>query len=266
MTAALRLHRAAFGYGDRPVVAGVDLTVEPGAVVAVLGPNGSGKSTIVRGVLGLADHLGGTVEVLGTPLDRLRDRAAIGYVPQHHSLSTSVAATVREVVACGRLPRRRWWQPRTRADEQIVERAIATVGLPDRAGQEVSHLSGGQQRRVLIARALASEPEILLMDEPTAGVDHANQLVLAEVLSRLAAQGTTMIIVTHELDALHDLVTRVVCVSGGRVDFDGTSAEYDAHVNAHSIGTGHHHPEPGAAGRTTLTSDPIDHAATRTRS
>lgn len=262
----LRLEHAAFGYGDKRIVAGVSLTVEEGDVVAVLGPNGSGKSTIVRGVLGLADHLGGTVEVLGTPLARLKDRADIGYVPQHHSLSTSVAATVREVVANGRLPRRRWWHPATAEDRRIVDEAIETVGLSDRAVEEVSRLSGGQQRRVLIARALAAQPRILLMDEPTAGVDHANQLVLSAVLGRLAATGTTMVIVTHELDALHDVVSRVVCVSAGRVDFAGTSAEYDAHLDAHPSGTSHHHDEVRGRTRTALTSDPLDQAATRSRS
>lgn len=266
-TPPLSLRRAAFGYGERRVVSGVDLTVTAGDVVALLGPNGSGKSTIVRGVLGLADHLDGSVEVLGTPLAQLRDRAAIGYVPQHHSLSTSVAATVREVVACGRLPRRRWWQRAGATDRRLVDEAIELVGLGDRADEEIAHLSGGQQRRALIARALAAEPEILLMDEPTAGVDHANQVVLAGVLGRLAAAGTTMVIVTHELEALHDIVTRVVCLRGGRVDFDGTPAQYATHLDAHPVGGDHHHDEAGAgADPAALASDPIDQAAAGSRS
>ncbi|MCA1783132.1 MAG: metal ABC transporter ATP-binding protein [Dermatophilaceae bacterium] len=236
----LVLREAAFGYADQRVVSGVTLTVNAGDVVAILGPNGSGKSTIVRGVLGLADHLGGSVEVLGTPLADLHDRTAIGYVPQHHSLSTSVAATVEEVVACGRLPRRRWWQRATAADGGIIAEAIATVGLADRARAEVSRLSGGQQRRVLIARALAAQPQILIMDEPTAGVDSANQQVLADVLGRLASDGTTMLVVTHELDALNDIVSHVVCVSDGHVDFDGTSTQYEAHMAAHAHGSAHH--------------------------
>ena len=239
-TLPLVLREAAFGYADLRVVSGVTLTVAPGDVVAVLGPNGSGKSTIVRGVLGLADHLGGSVEVLGTPLAELSDRTALGYVPQHHSLSTSVAATVEEVVSCGRLPHRHWWQRTTSEDRRIVADAIETVGLADRAGAEVSHLSGGQQRRVLIARALAAQPQILIMDEPTAGVDAANQEVLADVLGRLAAAGTTMLVVTHELDALRDIVTHVVCMSSGHVDFEGTSADYVAHMAAHATGSAHH--------------------------
>lgn len=263
----LVLRNAAFGYGERRVVSGVTLAVRQGDVIAILGPNGSGKSTIIRGVLGLADHLGGDVEVLGTALSRLKNRAAIGYVPQHHSLSSSVAATVREIVASGRLSRRSWWQPETAQDRRIVDEAIGTVGLADRAGEEVSHLSGGQQRRVLIARALATEPQILIMDEPTAGVDQANQVVLAEVLGRLAEAGTTMLIVTHELDALHDIVTRVLCVSNGRIDFTGTCAQYDAHLAAHPIGSSHHHHEETPSATTApLSSRPIDTAATRGQS
>ena len=267
MTASpLVLRDAAFGYADRRVVAGVSLTVEPGDVVALLGPNGSGKSTIVRGVLGLAEHLGGTVEVLGTPLAELSDRTAIGYVPQHHSLSTSVSATVREVVACGRLPHRPWWRRAGAVDRRLVDQAIETVGLADRAREEVSHLSGGQQRRVLIARALAAQPSVLLMDEPTAGVDTANQHILADVLGRLAETGTTMLIVTHELDAVRDIVSRVVCVSAGHIDFDGTSAEYALHMAAHAVGSDHHHfgedvvralPTPPGSG-------PLDTATPRT--
>ncbi len=256
----LVLRRAAFGYADRRVVSDVTVTVGHGDVVAVLGPNGSGKSTIIRGVLGLADHLGGEVEVLGTPLAQLRDRTAIGYVPQHHSLSTTVAATVEEIVACGRLPHRHWWQRATREDRQIVADAIATVGLSDRSREEVSHLSGGQQRRVLIARALAAQPQILLMDEPTAGVDIANQIVLANVLGLLAAAGTTMVIVTHELDALHDVVTRVICTSAGHVDFDGTSEEYSAHTRAHAVGSGHHHHEETDPAGSDLPAGPLDPA------
>lgn len=259
----LHLHDAAFGYGDRRIVAGVDLTVNEGDVVAILGPNASGKSTIIRGILGLADHQGGHVEVFGTAIADLSDKTALGYVPQHHSLSTSVAATVREVVATGRLVRRRWWQRTSAEDRRIVDEAIDLVGLSDRAKEEVSHLSGGQQRRVLIARALAAQPRILLMDEPTAGVDAANQQLLAEVIGRLAAAGTTMVVVTHELDAIQHVVSRVVCVSSGHIDFDGTSEEYAAHVAAHAIGTSHHHHDDGAPLPAALRPGPLEGTATR---
>ena len=237
----LELRSASFGYGHLRVVDGVDLTVRRGEVVALLGPNGCGKSTLVRGVLGLVEQQGGSVKLLGVPRAEFRDHTRIGYVPQHHTLSSSVRATVTEVVEVGRLPHRPWWRPQGRTDREVVRAAIDAVGLSERAEAEVARLSGGQQRRVLIARALAGRPEVLVMDEPTAGVDTASQDALAEVLARLAADGTSMVVVTHELEALRDLVTRVVCMESGHVDFDGSTAEYTAHLAAHAIGSSHHH-------------------------
>lgn len=247
-TPLIELRSASFGYAERTVVSGVDLTVRPGEVVALLGPNGSGKSTLVRGLLGLTEQHGGEVLLLGTPRDRFREHTRLGYVPQRHSLSAAVRATVAEIVAVGRLPHRPWWRPADREDRAIVAQSIEAVGLADRADEEVASLSGGQQRRVLIARALAGRPDVLVMDEPTAGVDHASQLALADVLRRLAADGTSMLVVTHELDALADVVTRIVCMDAGHVDFDGTPAEYGAHLAAqgHGPGSGHHHDDDPA--------------------
>ncbi|WP_377643254.1 metal ABC transporter ATP-binding protein [Oryzobacter terrae] len=260
-TPLVELRSASFGYADRTVVSGVDLTVHPGEVVALLGPNGSGKSTLVRGVLGLAEQHGGEVLLLGTPREQFHDHTRIGYVPQRHSLSASVRATVTEVVAVGRLPHRAWWAPQTRTDRTVVREAIDAVGLADRADEEVASLSGGQQRRVLIARALAGRPDLLVMDEPTAGVDHASQLALAEVLRPLASDGTSMVVVTHELDALHDVVTRIVCMDAGHVDLDGTPEEWATHTG-HGPGSGHHHhddpvPAPRRPGAV-LGSGPLD--------
>ncbi|HET8766224.1 MAG TPA: metal ABC transporter ATP-binding protein [Pedococcus sp.] len=239
-TPIVRLEGAAFGYGDHAVVSGVDLTVSAGEVVAVLGPNGSGKSTLVRGLLGLNDQVAGRALLFGVPRDDFTQHSRIGYVPQRHTLSSSVRATVREVVAAGRLSHHRWWAPvlRTAHETAVVDRAVELVGLSDRPGADVTTLSGGQQRRVLIARALASEPDVLIMDEPTAGVDVANQRVLADVMARLAAAGTTMVVVTHELAALAEVVTRVVVVDGGRVRFDGPLQEYAA--GRHERHDGHH--------------------------
>ena len=239
----LGLRSASFGYADRTVVTGVDLDLRRGEVVALLGPNGSGKSTLVRGVLGLAAQQSGSVELFGTPRDRFTEHTRIGYVPQRHSLSASVRATVTEIVEVGRLPHRPWWRPASRDDRAIVRQAIDDVGLADRAGEEVASLSGGQQRRVLIARALAGQPEVLVMDEPTAGVDHASQEALAVVLRRLVDRGTSMLVVTHELAALEAVVTRIVCLDAGHVDFDGSTAAYAAHLAGHDAGSGHHHPD-----------------------
>lgn len=240
--AIVSLRSASFGYADRAVVSEVTLEIRAGEVVALLGPNGSGKSTLVKGLLGLNDHLDGQVELFGTPIDHFRDHARLGYVPQRHTLSTSVRATAAEIVAIGRLPHQSWLGRSNREDRRIIEQSLGVVGLADRARVDVSTLSGGQQRRVLIARALAAQPDVLIMDEPTAGVDLASQEILSQVLARLAERGTTMLIVTHELQALHGVLTRIIELDGGRITFDGTSAEHDRWHETQETGDhGHHH-------------------------
>lgn len=238
------LKHASFGYGDRAVLHDADLVVRPGETLAVVGPNGSGKSTLIKGILGLNDHVSGSVTLFGVPSTDLRDRARLGYVPQRHTLSASVRATAEEIVSTGRLPRLGWLGRLRATDRQIVARSLELVGLADRAATEVSTLSGGQQRRVLIARALAGQPDVLIMDEPTAGVDAASQHVLADVLERLVARGVTMVIVTHELGALERLLSRIIVVDGGRIRFNGTPQEYAAaRARVHHEHDSHHHDD-----------------------
>jgi zinc transport system ATP-binding protein len=240
--AVVTLRGAAFGYGDRAVLTDVDLTIRSGEIVAIIGPNGSGKSTLMKGVLGLNERVAGTVTLFGVDSNDFHDRARLGYVPQRHTLSASVRATAEEIVATGRLSRIGWLGRLRATDRQIVARSLEVVGLADRAATEVSTLSGGQQRRVLIARALAGQPDVLIMDEPTAGVDAANQHVLADVLARLVERDVTMVIVTHELGALERLLTRIVVIDAGRIRFDGTPQEYArARERVHHDHDSHHH-------------------------
>ncbi len=256
------LQSASFGYADRAVVSEVTLDIFAGEVLAILGPNGSGKSTLVKGLLGLNDHLDGQVSLFGTPIDRFREHARLGYVPQRHTLSTSVRATAAEIVAIGRLPHQSWLGRPNHKDRAIIDESLAVVGLADRADVDVSTLSGGQQRRVLIARALAAQPDVLIMDEPTAGVDLASQEVLSQVLARLAGRGATMLIVTHELRALRGVLTRIVGLEAGRVIFDGTSAEHDLWHGEPTDGDPHqhdgHHDDDGGP-PTSRAAGPLDH-------
>lgn len=240
----LSLRATAFGYAGRTVVRDVDLQVWPGDVVAVLGPNGSGKSTVVKGTLGLAERHAGEVRLFGVDQGAFRDHARVGYVPQRHTLSASVRATVTEVVATGRLALRPWWRPAGPTDRAAVARALSIVGLTDRARADVAALSGGQQRRVLIARALVGAPDVLVMDEPTAGVDARAQHELAGVLARLVDEGVTMLVVTHEMGPITDLVARVVVVDQGRVTFVGPRADFLADPRLlHDHDSGHHDAE-----------------------
>ena len=256
--AIVSLRSASFGYAERAVVTEVTLDIHAGEVVAILGPNGSGKSTLIKGLLGLNDHLGGQVALFGIPFDRFRDHARVGYVPQRHTLSASVRATAAEIVAIGRLPHQNWLGRANREDRRIIQESLALVGLADRAAVDVSTLSGGQQRRVLIARALAAQPDVLIMDEPTAGVDLASQEVLSQVLARLAGRGTTMLIVTHEVQALRGVLTRVVELDGGRITSDGTTADHDRSQPALAAShNGHHHDDDEVPGVSTA-AGPLD--------
>jgi zinc transport system ATP-binding protein len=216
----IELRAASIGYGEQRVLRNATLSVRRGDVVALVGPNGAGKTTLVRGVLGLAKVLAGDVDLFGVPANRFRERWRIGYVPQRHTVGGGVPSTVEEVVGSGRLARRPLLSRTSTHDRQVVADAIATVGLTERRRAAVATLSGGQQRRTLIARALASEPEVLVMDEPTAGVDAASQVTLVRTLGRLVAQGLTLVVVTHEVGPLLDVLTRVVVVEDGRITRD----------------------------------------------
>ncbi|TQS40818.1 ABC transporter ATP-binding protein [Cryptosporangium phraense] len=207
--------------GERPVLRDVSLSVNPGEVVALLGSNGSGKSTLVRTLLGLVPVSAGEVTLFGTPLARFADWRRVGYVPQRSGAATGVPATVREVVTSGRLARRGFLRRPSAADKAAVTDALETVGLADRARERVSTLSGGQQQRVLIARALAGEPDLLVLDEPNAGVDAANQRAFADTVARLVARGTTLLIVLHEVGPLAELLTRTVVLDHGHIVHDG---------------------------------------------
>ena len=224
--------------GGRPVLRGIDLTVTAGEVVAVLGANGSGKSTLVRSILGLEPLRRGSVALFGTPLGHFHDWRRVGFVPQRTSATAGVPASVREVVTAGRLAHRRLLQPLRRTDRQAVADAIEAVGLADRADDGVSTLSGGQQQRVLVARALAGGPDLLVLDEPTAGVDLVSQQQLSAVLGGLLVRGTTVLLVAHELGPLAPLVGRTVVMRDGRVAYDGAPlASFEDVPEGH----GHHH-------------------------
>ncbi|SPF03052.1 metal ABC transporter ATP-binding protein [Streptomyces sp. MA5143a] len=228
--------------GSRTVLRGIDLTVNRGEVVALLGANGSGKSTAVRTVIGQVPVTDGEIELFGTPRRRFRDWRRLGYVPQRTTAAGGVPATVTEVVASGRLSRARLGILR-RSDHEAIRRAIDLVGLADRARDSVNALSGGQHQRVLIARALASEPELLIMDEPMAGVDLASQEVLARTLRGEVARGTTVLLVLHELGPLEPLIDRAVVLRDGCVLHDGPPPKA---VGQHAL-PGHDHVHPHAA-------------------
>ncbi|NJC10677.1 zinc transport system ATP-binding protein [Micromonospora profundi] len=217
----ISVEHAVVGYDGRPVLRDVSLNVTAGEVVAVLGANGSGKSTLIRAVLGLVPLSTGSISLFDQPLRRFRQWQRIGYVPQRLGAGGGVPATVREVVGSGRLARRGLLRPPGAADRAAVDAALRAVGLADRAADPVATLSGGQQQRTLIARALAGRPELLILDEPTAGVDAASQEAFAGALRDFVGDGGTVLLVAHELGPLRPVISRAVVVHEGGICHDG---------------------------------------------
>jgi zinc transport system ATP-binding protein len=251
LSVVLELHDVRLALAGRPVLHGVDLTVTDGEFVALMGANGSGKSTLVRAATGLRPVSGGRVALFGTPLADFRSWERVGFVPQREGAGAGVPASVREIVTSGRLGRRRLLAPLSRGDRRAVTDALEVVGLADRAGDRVSTLSGGQQRRVLIARALAGEPDVFFLDEPTAGVDVHHQHALADALGILKGRGATVVLVEHELGPLAPLVDRAAVMTDGRITYDGPRLDEAA---AHS----HHHPQPERHDRAPHVGSPLD--------
>ncbi|MCD4527203.1 metal ABC transporter ATP-binding protein [Nocardioides sp. cx-173] len=239
----IELTDGAVAIGGRPILRGIDLRVEAGQFLALLGANGSGKSTLVRALTGLSPLAHGRLRLFGTDLHDFHEWRRVGFVPQRAGATSGVPASVWEVVASGRLNHRRLLRPLSRADRAAIDDALEVVGLSDRRRDGVGQLSGGQQQRTLIARALASEPELIFLDEPTAGVDVPNQLALAEALGELKARGATIVLVTHELGPLAPLVDRAVVMRDGRIAYDGAPlTDHEVHdpwlAEPH---TDHHH-------------------------
>jgi zinc transport system ATP-binding protein len=233
----------AVAYGGREVLRDITLKVDPGEVVAILGANGSGKSTLVRTVVGLVPASAGSIELFGVPQKRFSDWARVGYVPQRMGAGSGVPATVGEVVASGRLARRGVFRLPRAADRAAVRAALTDVGLLDRINDPVATLSGGQQQRTLIARALAGRPDLLILDEPTAGVDAASQDAFAATLRSFAEGGGTILLVAHELGPIGPLIDRAVVVHHGRIAYVGAVPE----PAGHHAEAGHDHVHPHAA-------------------
>ena len=206
--------------GGLPVLKDVSVTVRAGDVIALMGGNGSGKTTLVRALLGLVPHQRGSVALFGVDLSSFREWLRIAYVPQRSALSMQ-QATATEIVATGRLARRRLCTPPRRTDRQAVAAALLRVGMSEHAGTQFVRLSGGQQQRVLIARALVAEPELLVLDEPLAGVDVRAQQDIVDVVTELHRAGLTVLVVLHELGPFDALLTRAVLLREGRVISDG---------------------------------------------
>lgn len=219
----VEVSRGCVEFEGEHVLEDVDLRIEAGEFVALLGPNGSGKTTLVRAILGLQPLDHGKVTLFGVPLAKFRDWRRIALVPQRLPNATSVPVSVWEAALSAHIRPQVRWRPFPREARAAVKAALQDVGLWERRRDRADTLSGGQQRRVLIARALSMKPDLLVLDEPTAGLDERNLAVLMRVLTDLRSRGTTVIVVTHDLAELGDLVTRAIVLRHG----DRDSVRYD---------------------------------------
>jgi manganese/iron transport system ATP-binding protein len=213
---ALAVAGASFSYGRGPALADITFSLQPGEAVALIGPNGSGKSTLLKGVLGLIQRTSGAVEVLGAAS---APAGSVGYVPQTEDLDPQFPITLEQAVMMGRYRALGWLRLPSRHDRDAVARALETVGLAHRAKSRFGELSGGQQKRGLLARAVVSGPRLLLLDEPFNGLDQENRDALIGTVERLKADGVAVLLSTHDLELARAVCEEVLLLNGTQVAF-----------------------------------------------
>jgi ABC-type Mn2+/Zn2+ transport system ATPase subunit len=255
-TIAVQLTNVSAGYGDRVALADVTLSIPTGSLLAVIGPNGAGKSTLLKTIAGLIDPFAGTIDVLGGPPGREARR--IAYVPQAEVVDWAFPVTVGDVVMMGRVPLIGVGRSAGDADRGAVKAALETVGMADAVERQIGALSGGQRRRVFLARAIAARPDLYLLDEPVTGVDATTQEDLMDVLEAEARAGRTVIATTHDLACAAQRFHQAAFVNGRIVatgpanivlDPELLAATYGGHVivlpagDRTVIDDAHHHDE-----------------------
>ncbi|MCX7781629.1 MAG: metal ABC transporter ATP-binding protein [Negativicutes bacterium] len=217
-----------FAYRGRPVLTDINLKVDKGSFVVILGPNGSGKSTLIKLVAGLLEPQQGTVHLDGLSPQTYRKQGLMGYVPQNYGNNTAAfPATVEEVVRLGVIAQ----QPRVSrtAARHIVDHMLSFVGIAELRHRRISDLSGGQQQRVMVARALAGNPRLLLLDEPTSGIDMEASARIYELLASLNHNlGITVLMVSHDIGKATQYASQVACINNGLCYF-GDSKHFRSH-------------------------------------
>lgn len=210
-TPALELHDLSVSYQKKPVLYGVDLAIPEGSLVGLIGPNGAGKSTLIKAVMGLLPLNGGWVKVFGEPFDRAKQR--VGYVPQRESVDWDFPVNVMDVVLMGRYGKLGLFKRPRKEDHDKAREALDKVSMLPFANRQISNLSGGQQQRVFLARALAQESDLYLMDEPFAGVDAATESAIIALLQDLKRRGKTILVVHHDLTTAREYFDRLVLLN-----------------------------------------------------
>lgn len=210
---AIDLEHVTVHYGDVLALDDVSLRVDSGRVCGLIGMNGSGKSTLFKTIMGLVSPDTGTVRVDGGDPAVARKRSAIGYMPQNEDVDWNFPVSVRDVVLMGRYGREGLMRRPSAADRAAVDDALEQVGLTELAGRQIGQLSGGQRKRAFLARVIAQEARVLLLDEPFAGVDKRSESLIVQLLKSLAASGCAVLVSTHDLNALGDLADEAILLN-----------------------------------------------------
>ncbi|MEM0906426.1 MAG: metal ABC transporter ATP-binding protein [Pseudomonadota bacterium] len=209
--AALTIRALTVSYGEAPVVFSVDATFPAGSMTAVIGPNGAGKSTLLKAALGIVPKLSGTVTIHGRPVEEAR--ALVAYVPQRASVDWDFPTRAIDVVLMGRYRTTGLFRKIGKSERAIALDALARVGMSAFADRQIGQLSGGQQQRIFLARALAQDTPVLVLDEPFAGVDAATECTIFDVLAGLSAEGRTVVVVHHDLATVPERFDRVLMLN-----------------------------------------------------
>lgn len=226
---AIDVHGLTCAYRDAVVLNDVNLAIPQGVVLGILGPNGAGKSTLLKASVGLVRPVSGSVQFLGQPLRKVRRR--VGYMRQSSTVDWDFPTTVRDVVLMGTYGSLGWVRRPGRAEKQRAQDALQQVGIERLADRPIGQLSGGERQRTFLARILAAQPEIFLLDEPFAGVDAASQEAIAAVLRHLRDAGRTVVVVHHDLATVEQLCDWVVLVNRRVISAGPTSEAFtDASV------------------------------------
>ena len=223
------------GYDGNPVLEAVNFQVDRGDMVGIIGPNGSGKSTLIKAVLGLIKPLRGEVSVLG--IDGVPQRRLVGYTPQTELVDWDFPVTVADVALMGRYSRRGLFHRTTKEDREAADASLELVKMFDLRDRLIGDLSGGQRRRVLLARAMADNPELLLLDEPMAGLDATAQHQLLDLLDELRAKGATVVLSTHDLSCVSSRCDKAACLNRRLIAYGKPSEVLNEQVLGDTFGT-----------------------------
>lgn len=210
-TSPLSVKNLSMRYHHKPVLTDVSFSIPEGKSIAIIGPNGAGKSSLLKGIMNLTPIIEGEVKFFGDQLSK--KNLAIAYVPQREEIDWDFPITVMDVVLMGRHGHLKFWQRPSSVDCQIATQALEDLKMLDFADRQISQLSGGQQQRVFLARALAQQAQLYLMDEPFAGVDVATEKAIIELFNQLNAKGKTIVCVHHDLNTVHEYFDYVVLIN-----------------------------------------------------